>query len=29
MPLDYNATTRVAIAEYDAYKYLTDDPALE
>jgi hypothetical protein len=29
MPFDYNATTGVAIAEYDAYKYLTDDQALE
>jgi hypothetical protein len=27
--LTNNATTGVAIAEYDAYKYLTDDPAHE
>jgi hypothetical protein len=29
MPFDYNATTGVATAQYDAYKYLTDNQALE
>jgi hypothetical protein len=29
IPFDYNATTGVETAEYEAYKYLTDDQALE